>query len=33
MREQFLSATYNNAIKKLNICSIPLFKGLENDIL
>jgi len=33
MQEQVLRAPYNYSIKKLNISSIPLSEGLENDIL
>ena len=33
MREQFWRVLYSYLIKKLNICSIPLSVGLENDIL
>ena len=32
MREQFLKAQYNNLIKKLNICNIPLSESEEYDI-
>ena len=32
MREQFYRVPYNNLIKKLNICNIPLSESEEYDI-
>ena len=33
MQEEFNRAPYSYSIKKLNICSIPISLGLEDDIL